>query len=106
MDCKEFEKMIPDFINRKLDYFQLKSFIRHLDNCDSCKEELVIQFLVSEGIQRLEDGEAFDLQSELDARLHDAERRLKRQNGAMGLGFALEILCAAAALGFVIWILV
>jgi hypothetical protein len=106
MDCKEFEKMIPDFINRKLDYFELKNFSRHLEDCDSCREELVIQFLVSEGIQRLEEGDAFDLQKELDSRLDDAGHSLKRQDTALKLGLVLEVLSAAAVIGFVVWILI
>ena len=35
-----------------------------MQECPGCKEELVIQFLVTEGMQRLEDGDAFDLQRE------------------------------------------
>ena len=31
-----------------------------MQECPGCKEELVIQFLVTEGMQRLEDGDAFD----------------------------------------------
>lgn len=29
-----------------------------MQECPGCKEELVIQFLVTEGMQRLEDGDA------------------------------------------------
>lgn len=106
MDCKEFEKMIPDFIDHKLDYFELKEFDGHMRHCDNCKEELVIQFLVSEGMQRLEEGDAFDLQKELDARISEAGRRLKFQGGAIRLGFILEIVCVTAFLGMIVWILI
>lgn len=106
MDCKEFEKMIPNFIERRLDYFELKEFDEHLKQCDNCKEELVIQFLVSEGMQRLEEGDAFDLQTELDTRISEAGRRLRFQGGAIRLGFILEILLTAVFLGLIIWILV
>lgn len=106
MDCKEFEKNIPNFIDRKLDYFELKEFDGHLKQCENCKEELVIQFLVSEGMQRLEEGDAFDLQKELDARISEARRGLKFQGGAMRVGFILEIIFAAVFFGLIIWILV
>ena len=45
--------------------------------CPGCKEELVIQFLVTEGMQRLEDGDAFDLQRELELRLAEAKRKVR-----------------------------
>lgn len=106
MDCKEFEKMIPDFIDRRLNYFELAEFDAHLKQCDNCKEELVIQFLVREGMQRLEEGDAFDLQKELDTRISEAGRRLKFQGGAIRFGFVLELLAVAVFLGLIIWILV
>ncbi len=105
MDCKEFEKRIPDFIARKLDYPSLKRFSEHMEECANCKEELVIQFLVTEGIQRLEDGDAFDLQSELEQRLGEARRKLRFNSRVMRIGVALEILAAVMLIGIVIWVL-
>lgn len=106
MDCKEFEKRIPDFIARRLDYPALKRFSEHMEKCGNCKEELVIQFLVTEGMQRLEDGNAFDLQSELDQRLEEAKRKLRFNSRLMHFGIALEILGAVMLIGIVIWVLV
>ena len=51
MDCKSFERLIPDFIAQKMDYPTLKSFLGHMGQCADCREELEIQFLVSEGIR-------------------------------------------------------
>ncbi len=48
MNCKEFEKNIPEFIAGKLDFLTLQEFGEHMQECPGCKEELVIQFLVSE----------------------------------------------------------
>lgn len=105
MDCKEFEKRIHDFIDWKLDYPSLKRFCGHMEKCENCKEELVIQFLVTEGIQRLEDGNAFDLQSELEQRLDEARRRLRFHGKILHFGIALEILAAVLLIGIVIWVL-
>lgn len=105
MDCKEFEKRIPDFIDRKLDYSALKRFSEHMEQCGNCKEELVIQFLVTEGIQRLEDGNAFDLQSELEQRLEEARRKIRFNSRVLRFGITLEILAAAMLIGIVIWVL-
>lgn len=105
MDCKEFEKRIPDFIDRKLDYPSLKRFSGHMEKCENCKEELVIQFLVTEGIQRLEDGNAFDLQSELEQRLEEARRKIRFHGKVLHFGIALEILAVVMLIGIVIWVL-
>ena len=105
MDCKEFERLIPDFIGRKMDYPTLRRFSEHIEKCEDCKEELVIQFLVMEGIHRLEDGNAFDLQSELDARLEETKHKIKFHNVFVYIGFAMEVAAVCLMLGIVIWIL-
>lgn len=106
MECKEFEKLIPDFIADKLDYLTLKRFVAHVDDCGECREELVIQFLVTEGIQRLEDGNAFDLQKELKARMEDAKRKIRFHGCFMRIGLAMEIAAVCLLAGIVVWILV
>lgn len=105
MDCKEFERLISDFISRKLDYPTLKKFCRHMEKCAECKEELVIQFLVREGVQRLEDGGAFDLQKELDQRLEEARHELRIHDGFMRFGIVLEILAVGLLAAVILWIL-
>lgn len=105
MDCKEFELMIPDFIQRKLDFSAIKRFSEHMNSCESCKEELTIQFLVTEGIQRLEDGNAFDLQSELEQRMEEARRKIRFHSGAIHVGIIMEIIAVCGIAGVIIWIL-
>ena len=104
MDCKEFERLIPGFIARKMDFQTLIKFNEHLENCGDCKEELVIQLLVSEGMQRLEEGSAFDLQNELKVRLDDARRKIKFHSSFLYAGAVLEILTVIVFAGAVVWL--
>lgn len=104
MDCKEFEKRIPDFISQKLDFRTLKEFQEHLESCENCKEELVIQFLVTEGMARLEEGNAFDLQMELDKRIYEAEKKVRFHSSFIYFGAILEVLSMLAVVGVVLWI--
>lgn len=105
MNCKEFERLIPDYIEKKLDYLTLKQFSEHMERCPDCKEELVIQFLVTKGIERLEDGNAFDLQGELDQRLEEARRKIRLYGRISRIGLILEILAISICLGIVVYIL-
>ena len=43
-ECREFEKLIPGFIGRKLDFPTLKRFYEHWERCGECREELSIQY--------------------------------------------------------------
>lgn len=105
MNCKEFEKLIPGFIQDKLDYSAMKRFSEHMEQCDNCKEELVIQFLVTEGVQRLEDGRDFDLQKEMDQRLNKINRRIKIHGNMIKLGIAMEIAAVCLLVWIIVWIL-
>lgn len=106
MDCREFERLIPDFINQRLDFRTLQSFQAHINQCENCKEELVIQFLITEGLVRLEEGSAFDLQKELDKRLEEAQRRIKFHNSFLYVGVFFEAIAMLAIVGIVMWILI
>ena len=105
MKFKEFEKLIPGFIEDRLDYSAMKRFSEHMEQCDNCKEEVVIQFLVTEGVQRLEDGRAFDLQKELDRRLSKVQRKIKVQGNMIRLGVAMEIAAVGILIGIAAWLL-
>ena len=106
MNCKEFEKLIPDFFEQKLDYHTLKRFNKHRKECADCKEELTIRFLVIEGIQRLEEGDAFDLQKELKQHLDEAERKIRRHKHVLQMGEILEILAILVVIGFALWVII
>lgn len=105
MTCRECEKQIPDFIGRKMDHLRMKRFIEHVDTCDNCREELVIQFLIQEGMVHLEDGDVFDLQRELQEHMEEARRRVRIYEGILRLGTAFEVLVMAGVMGIVVWIL-
>ena len=77
MDCKPAEKLIPDFIKGEMETRAAKEFLKHVGECASCKEELSIQFLVKVGMERLEEGEAFNLNKELQARLATAWKHVR-----------------------------
>ncbi len=92
MDCKETNKMIPAFLNKELNGKEMIKFMEHIATCPECKEELTIQFLVSEGMASLEDGSTFDLQKELDKQLEDARRKMRIRKGFQFFVYGLEIL--------------
>lgn len=77
MDCKETQKYIMSFLRDELEDSVTDSFMEHVSNCKDCMEELTIQYLVEEGLQRLETGSAFDAQKELEEKIQQAIARRK-----------------------------
>ena len=105
MDCTEFEKLIPEFLTQEMDFRTLRKFNEHMDTCKECHEELAIQFLVAEGMQHLEEGDAFDLQRELEIRRIEAENRVKYHSLLLYLGAALELIIISTIVGVIVWML-
>ena len=89
------EKLIPQFLDDDLDNQNLSDFLDHIDSCPDCKEELTIQFLVRVGMQRLEDGNTFNLAQELERELADAKRKMHRRKTLVLVSYVLEISVAA-----------
>lgn len=73
MECKDAEKLIPEFLDSELDVHTMEKFLKHVDECPECMEELSIQYLITEGTLRLEDGGTFDLSKELNELLEDCK---------------------------------
>lgn len=103
-DCRDCEKLIPDFLKQKMNYRVLKRFCTHAKECNDCHEELTIQFLVTEGMSRLEEGDAFDLNRELDKRMAEAYRKLSKTERFINAGAVIEILIMLSILCVTFWI--
>lgn len=106
MDCKEAIKMIPDFLNHKLNSRELRNFLDHMKECKECKEELSIQFLVQEGMARLEGGNTFDLQKEFDWMMEDTRRRMKIREAFHFFVYGVEILAIITIVTIIVLIIV
>lgn len=96
MNCKSAEKKIPSFLQDELDGSKLEEFLEHVETCPECKEELSIQFLVAEGLERLEGGNNFNLQEELLMKMEDAEHRISVHRMLWYVLMCLEATVAAA----------
>ena len=54
MQCKDAEQLIQNFINDDLTGEPLANFVRHIDHCHSCYEEMETSYLLKEALSRLE----------------------------------------------------
>lgn len=105
MDCLKAEKQINCFLKGEMDNRTATCFLKHIKECSSCKEELSIQFLVSTGLERLEDGEAFNLNRELSNKLTTAEHQVKirrRLQGGLYIYETAAILAVILVLALVV----
>ena len=100
MECVEIQRKITAFLENELDERDTEEFVVHIMNCASCREELAIQYLITEGMRHLEDGSAFDLNRELREKLDSTLKSIKRKKLFNKIMISLEIasVCVTAVL--------
>lgn len=98
MDCKEFRSLIRTFLDDSLDEFRLAEFLDHYDECEDCRDELRIQYLIYEGLERLESGDTFDVDRDLADLMELQRKRLHTRNAVKKAAIASEIFTVAAFL--------
>lgn len=96
------QRNIAAFLDEELDGRSGEKFLNHIEKCPECREELSIQYLVKEGMVRLEEGGSFDLGKDLKELISGAYKRIKNQRIANAIIYSME----AFAVGAVIFILV
>lgn len=106
LQCHQVAKMIPPFIADEISYEELERFMEHIEECESCREELSIQFLVEVGLNSLEAGNVFDLQQELNIALEEAEKRVQVYRFFKQSVFVLGCIGIAAALLTVLFLII
>ena len=80
MDCKETQRCIHLFLKDELEgTAQEEEFVEHVRSCSECMEELTIEYLLSEGINRLENADEIDVQKELEEMLNRAMLHVRRR---------------------------
>lgn len=98
MDCKEVQKSISAFLNGELQGREAEHFLDHIQECEECKEELSIQYLVKEGTARLEGGGNFDLSKDLDILIEDSYISIKKKRRAAFVVYTLEFIALIAVI--------
>lgn len=96
MDCKEFNGLIHDFLNDRLNETELSEFLAHIESCDNCRDELRIQYLIYEGLERLEAGDTFDVDRDLADVMKLQKKRLDKRMGIKMAAIASEIITISA----------
>lgn len=105
MECKEVQKNITAFLNGELSGRTAENFLKHIEECPECREELSIQYLVREGTARLEGGGSFDLSKDLDNLIEASYKKIKSQRRAAFAIYVLEFIAMLAVIFILVLVL-
>ena len=51
MTCREAERLVMPYINGSITDEELKEFLKHIETCEDCREELEIYFTVETALE-------------------------------------------------------
>ncbi len=105
MECRDAEKLVLKFIQGNCSKEEARQLVSHIRTCESCWEEISIQFLLEEGLHRLEAGESFDLNQELNARVEEVEKSNRYQFNIKVFGITLFYVLIIILVLILIWFL-
>lgn len=82
MNCTEAQAKIEDFLQGKLPNDQKAGFIKHVNSCKACRDELEVYHVVYSVLSQLDDDKPstgnIDYEAELDKKLRLSEERIKK----------------------------
>ena len=99
MNCNDFIRIMPKFIDETMAEEDYDNFIKHVKECASCKDELEIHYMIQVGLERIETDttKSFDIPKELENQLIRYEERadfLFKREVYKKVVFYLANLCA------------
>ncbi len=94
MNCKEITDLFLPFIQEKLDAEQTVRFLRHIETCPACREELEIYYMVYGEIDGLDNNAmpSYDLVGELEKKIQQAHMLVIQNYRYQVLKYALTTL--------------
>ena len=91
MDCLECKKKIIPYLDYELDDEELNDFVNHIESCKSCREDLEVYYLVTEGVGLLDNKDRdYNLSKAFKNRLSDTDKYLRRLSLRRILAYAAD----------------
>ncbi len=77
MNCRGYMKNFTSFLNDELPERKARLMLKHLNSCHTCREEMRIQYILQEGMHRLEFGGTLDINSDFEKMISEREKKLR-----------------------------
>ena len=99
MTCMEAEKMVIPYINDQLSVTELEDFLEHIEDCENCREELEIHYMVDVGLKKLDEADGtYDIVGDLKRKLSDSWGTVRRFMMFQMTSYAMTTLMGMAVL--------
>lgn len=103
MTCLEAQSKIIAYIDYNLEREEKKAFLKHIETCDNCREELNIYYTMIVGMRQLDANEdlARDFTEELNQRIAHERSSSRKKHSFLHFSFASVLLVGIFILIFI-----
>ena len=101
MKCVEAQSLITEYINDELSGERLEQFLAHVYECDDCKEELEIYYVIMKGMKQIDNDNVpnYNFHEAFEEELEQSRNLLVKSNTRFIVKlFLLEILIIIVAI--------
>ena len=108
MECKHAQSLIPQYIADRLSPRELEEFIRHVEKCPECYDELETYFIVYEVTQQLDDqaeNTVLDFKTLLAQDIRKSRRYIHKKRGMQFAAGMLILMLTGALIVFLIFLI-
>ena len=103
MTCREAQRLVTPYINGSITDQELEEFLKHIDSCPDCREELEIYFTVDVGIRQLDEGTGtYNIKGALENALALSRQRIHSLHLLKAARYAVNTLCFWSVLAVLI----
>lgn len=103
MNCREFQKKIPDIISNRVSDDCLIDVVKHVERCKDCYDELEIYFVLEYGLKDDDAKKSMNLIGRLNNRLKKLRNRADRHYSMVSLYNLIKISAYTAIAGAAIF---
>lgn len=98
MKCREFQKMIPEIINKTAPIECYGDIIEHVENCKECYDELEIHYVLRYGLADDDKDISMDFRKQLEENLIGMKKKYNMSELKKSI-YALTQIVAYTAIG-------
>lgn len=82
MDCRETQSLIVPFIESQLTLEKARAFLKHIEVCEDCREELEVYYILLVGLKQLEEEpeESLNLHGQFEEHLRNTKLQVERKS--------------------------
>lgn len=104
MNCSDFQKMIPDIIDKNIDEKDLEPVLEHIESCRECYDELEIYYVLRCGLDD-DSGKPMNFVEQLENNISAMKSRSELYTAARSVYVFTQLAAYAAIAGTFIYVL-